>query len=340
VNETLPENEPTRNAPAPGLGRMQFRLGALVVIVAIAGIVIWLAVGRNSSSTTSLDTTAVATSPLGLTQLAGALKQPIYWVGERSNVTYEVSRPDNGRILVGYLASGLKVGDRTPHLTVGTYPITDAYSVTRRAASQPGTVKIDVGGGAIAFYNKAYPNSAFVSYPGSSYQIEVFDPTAGGAKKLIENGKVKPVPGSPAETTGAVAVTPSQLAKRAATEHQPIYWAGPAPKGTLELSKTSQRWFLLRYLPPGAEIGTGKGYLTIGTYPITDAYGAVQRLAQEKGARTYNLKDGALAVSNPNHFPYSVFVAYPGSNYQVEVFDPVLARARKVVTSGRITAVG
>jgi hypothetical protein len=319
---------------------MQFRLGSLIVIAVIAAVVIWLVVGNDNSSTPSLDTTAVATSPLGLTSLAGALKQPIYWVGTKANVTYEVSRPENGRILVGYLPSGLKVGDRTPHLTVGTYPITDAYGVTQRAASQRGTVKIGVGGGAVAFYNKAYPNSAFVSYPGSGYQIEVYDPTPGGARKLVESGKVKTVPGSPAESTGAVAVTPKQLAKRAADEHQPIYWAGPAPKDTLELSRTSKRWFLVRYLPPGVQIGTGKGYLTIGTYPVTDAYGAVQRLAQENGARKFNLRDGALAVSNPKHFPYSVFLAYPGSNYQVEVFDPVLARARKTVTSGRITAVG
>ena len=34
------------------------------------------------------------------------------------------------------------------------------------------------------------------------------------------------------------------------------------------------------------------------------------------------------------------FLAYPGANYQVEVFNPVLARARKLVTSGKITAVG
>jgi hypothetical protein len=319
---------------------MQFRLGALVVIAVVAGVVIWLAVGRDNSSTTSLDTNAVAISPLALRTLATALNQPIYWVGTMDNVTYEVNRPPNGRILVGYLPSRLKVGDRTPHLTVGTYPITDAYAVTQRAASQPGTVKIDVGGGAVAFYNKAYPNSAFVSYPGSSYQVEVYDPAPGGARKLIESGKVKTVPGSPPESTGAVAVTARQLAKRAADEHQPIYWAGPVPKDTYELARTSKRWFFVRYLPPGAEVGTGKGYLTIGTYPVTDAYGAVQRLGEERGARSFNLKDGALAVTNPNHFPYSVFVAYPGSNYQVEVFDPVLARARKVVTSGRITAVG
>ena len=112
------------------------------------------------------------------------------------------------------------------------------------------------------------------------------------------------------------------------------------PKTTYELKETSQRWFLVRYLPKGTEVGSGKGYLTVGTYPLRDAFAATQHLSQETGAKTYNLPNGAIAVSNPKHFPYSVFVAYPGSNYQIEVFNPVLARARELVNSGKITAVG
>ena len=41
---------------------------------------------------------------------------------------------------------------------------------------------------------------------------------------------------------------------------------------------------------------------------------------------------------NPR-FPRSVYLAYPGSNYEVEVFDPSLARARQLVTSGQIISV-
>jgi hypothetical protein len=315
-----------------------FRLGALIAVVAIAGIVIWLAVGGKDSSSTSPGANAVAITQSGLTNLAGALRQPIYWAGPMPNTTYELTRPGGGNILLGYLSP--EASDQ-PHLTVATYPIANAYAVTQAAAKKAGTVKIDVGGGAVAFYNKAYPLSAFVSYPGSSFQIEVYDPKPGRARQLIASGKVKPVPGSPPESTGAVAVSAKGLAKRAADEHQPIYWAGPAPKkGTLELTKTGERWFLLRYLPRGVEVGAGQTYLTIGTYPVADAFAAVQRLTREQGAEPIELANGGLASVNPKHFPYSVFVAYPGSNYQVEVFDPSLARARKLVTSGKISAVG
>jgi hypothetical protein len=318
-------------------GSARFRLGALVAIVAIVGIIVWLAVGRNYSSTSTSPSNGVSVSPSGLRTLASTLNQPIFWVGPVKNVTYELTRPDNGRILLGYVPSGQS--DNKPHVTVGTYPITNAYAVTQGAARKRTTVRVNVGGGAVAFYDRRYPLSTFISYPGSGYQIEVYAPAPGQSRRLVGSGKVKPVPGSPPDTTAAVAVTPQALSSRAAAEKQPIYWAGPLPKYTYELTKTGQRWFLLRYLPSGVPVGSAGEYLTIGTYPVANAFAAVQRLGREKGAVTIKLKGGGLAVVNPHHFPRSVFLAYRGSNYQVEVFDPRLADAKRLVSSGRISAV-
>ena len=38
--------------------------------------------------------------------------------------------------------------------------------------------------------------------------------------------------------------------------------------------------------------------------------------------------------------PTSVYVAYPGSNVQIEVYDPSAAQAAQLVTSGKIVPVG
>jgi hypothetical protein len=38
--------------------------------------------------------------------------------------------------------------------------------------------------------------------------------------------------------------------------------------------------------------------------------------------------------------PTSIHLAYPGSDYQVEVFDPSAAVARRVVSSGQLTTIG
>ena len=45
-----------------------------------------------------------------------------------------------------------------------------------------------------------------------------------------------------------------------------------------------------------------------------------------------------LAVYRPSAVT-NVYLAYPGVNYQVEVFDPAPERARRLVASGKVTPV-
>ena len=148
-------------------------------------------------------------------------------------------------------------------------------------------------------------------------------------------GHVTRVPGSPKEVR-PVQVSPKSLAKVATTANGPIYWAGALPNQTYELTR-KPGVSLVRYLPPGAPIGAQTANLTVGTYTVPHAIDAVKRLAAAKGATTIKLPRGGLAVLDP-HFPRSVYIAWPGSNYEIEVFDPSLARARQLVTSGQIIA--
>jgi hypothetical protein len=334
-------NQTTTPSQSRRAGRARLGLGVVVALAIVAGIVVWLVTRSSGNSSSSTKSNAVAISPGGLRTLAGTLRQPIYWVGPQPNVTYELTRPVSGRILLGYLTPGLSVGTKTPHLIIGTYSIGSAYAVTQKAANKPTTVPIKVAGsGAIAFWDKRFPLSSFVAYPGSNYQIEVYAPTPGASRKLVASGKVNPVPGSPSERTRPVAVTPRSLKRLAAAAHHPIYWAGPLPGQTYEMTRTTQGWFYIRYLPPGIGVGVvGKAYLTVGTYPVTSALAAVKRLARASGASSIRLPGGGLGAINPRKFPNSVFLAYPGANYQIEVFDPSLAHARQLVVSGKIVAV-
>ena len=63
----------------------------------------------------------------------------------------------------------------------------------------------------------------------------------------------------------------------------PIYWAGQRPGTTYELTKTADNRVFIRYLPAGVPIGSGKGYLTIGTYPVSHAFLVTSRLAASSG---------------------------------------------------------
>ena len=114
-------------------------------------------------------------------------------MGSESNVTYELTQTPDGRIYVRYLPQGVKVGSRQRYLTVATYPLKNAYATTLSGAGQKTSVKVSVGGGGVAYYGKQIPNSVYVAYPGSNYQIEVYDPSQGRARSLVTGGHVVPV---------------------------------------------------------------------------------------------------------------------------------------------------
>jgi hypothetical protein len=338
------DENPTHAKPTALHRRKRVR-PALVLAVAgvLAGAVVIAGCGDSTTKsdspakTTATNTKAVAVTPDGLRALGVKMQQPIFWVGPGTDKQYESSRTSNGRVIVRYLPAGALVGTPKLYLTVGTYKLSDAYAATQFAAKKSGAVRLEAPGDAIAFSTKARPLNAWVTYPGSRYQIEVFSPKPGLARALVSSGRVARVPGSPRETTRPVAVSPAALATLASAE-QPIYWAGPKKALTYELRKTSQGGFLVRYLPAGTTIGAAQPRLTIGTYPVKSAFAAVKRLSTSKGATAIKLPGGGIAVVSPR-FPKSVYLAYPGTNVEVEVFDPSLERARRLVTSGQIIGV-
>lgn len=132
-------------------------------------------------------------------------------------------------------------------------------------------------------------------------------------------------------------VSPGELRELAAAEG-PVYWAGPDAGATLELSRRGGAGIFVRHLPDGAEPGDRTGHLTIGTYVLRDAVGAIRRSGRAKGARLFRLDRGGLAVTNRNR-PANAYFAYPGQPVQVEVYDPEPGRAAELVRAGRIVPV-
>ena len=92
-----------------------------------------------------------------------------------------------------YLPGGARVGSKKPYRTIGTYPVANAFSVTKALSSKPGAVRIPIGSAGVAFYDETQPTSVYIAYRGADLQIEVYDPSAARARDLVESNRILPV---------------------------------------------------------------------------------------------------------------------------------------------------
>jgi hypothetical protein len=173
------------------------RLGVVVAAAVIAiGIAAWLLLGNDNDKSTHPEPTngAEAASLDRLHELASAVDHPIYWAGEKPNVVYELTVTSDGKIYVRYVPRGTTIGTRDQtFLTVGTYPVTNAYGALQTVAEAPGAVTDKTPDGGFVVFNKTNAQSVYVAYPGSDYQIEVFDPNPKAARQLATSGGVAPI---------------------------------------------------------------------------------------------------------------------------------------------------
>jgi hypothetical protein len=188
------DRSPTLGAVQPSTSsqvwvRPAAAVGAAIVIALIAYFVI--KGGGDDSASDKPEAVGAAK----LSELAGDTGHPVYWAGRRPSGTYEWTELADGRVYVRYLKPGAPAGDpRARFLTIGTYPVGNAPRALRKADRSPGSRTRNVGGGAIALVNRDTPTSVYLAYPGSPYEIEVFDPDPKKALRLVTSGKIQPVP--------------------------------------------------------------------------------------------------------------------------------------------------
>ena len=138
---------------------------------------------------------------------------------------------------------------------------------------------------------------------------------------------------------GTEAVGVAQLRNLAASVGHDVYWAGPAGAGTeLELTHEADGRIFVRYLS-----GDGRSATLARTSrrsPPTRCRRPWPRCAKRRTARRDypHLPGGGLAYLNAGG-PTSVYLAWPGSDYEVEVFDPSPKHALDLVLDGAIVPV-
>ena len=268
---------------------------------------------------------------------------PIFWLGPHTGMTYELAQTSSGTIFVRYLPAGVEVGAKEPYLSVATYPFPGAYAAIQSRDSGAEHQDDQAPERWNRRDSKGVSTNVHAAYPGVDYQVEIFDPTPGNAAKFVKAGKLAAF-GRLNSTASAApqpkAATSAALRTLAASLDHPLYWAGPKEGVTYEVVQTSDGQVSIRYLPKGTKVGAAGQYLTVGTYPYPGAFAAVKTLAKDPNQRVIKLAGGGLAVVDKTGPRKNIHLAYPGVDYQVEVFDPSAAAASRVVSSDQVTSIG
>jgi hypothetical protein len=150
-----------------------------------------------------------------------------------------------------------------------------------------------------------------------------------------------PPPAAATPNTGIVTRASAQtLSGLSKALGRPVYWSGPRPNFTYELTlaPNAQRIYL-RYLPPGVALGSPRpDYLSIGTYSVRGAAAALRARAAEPGGVSLKLPHGGVGYYSTAR-PTSVYIAFPGTNEQIEVYDPSPPVALRTAQSGVVRPV-
>jgi hypothetical protein len=336
-------NSTERPAVRQPLSSPEVRIGAVVALAVLVGLVVWLLAGGDDDSTPTSSSSATAASAQDLAQLPATVGHPVYWAGPMRGVTYELTRTSDGQIYIRYLPAGVSIGSNEPkYLAVGTYPATNALAAVRGIAKRLDAKAMRLNGGGAAVQDTKHPTSVYLAYPRSDYQVEVYDPSPARALQLVLSGKIIPIESKTGSTQPASgkprAATLQQLRAVDSSAGKALYWVGPRSGMTYELTETDDGRVYVRYLPGGTKVRDPSPHTTVGTYPFRNPVAAVEAIANDTGGQTFSIAGGGLAAVDGNH-PTSVYVAFPRSNYQIEVFDPSASRARRLVSSGLVVAV-
>jgi hypothetical protein len=157
---------------------------------------------------------------------------------------------------------------------------------------------------------------------------------------LVRNNDDSSSSSGTTRSLGPIAASQDRIRELATDAGHPVYWAGPRQGSTYELTRTSNGRIFVRYLPGDVPVGTPQAaYTIVGTYPVSNASQVLRQLAKKKGETSFSAPHDGVAVYQDSH-PTNVYVAYPGSNLQIEVFDPNPEQARALITSGDVKPVG
>jgi hypothetical protein len=180
---------------------------AAAAVGLVVAVVVWLVLDLTDDERTQPAVQPVAVAPAPATtalepalvseaelrRLAAVAGVQVYWAGRRPGTSLEVSRGTDASFFVRYLPVDREAGDPRPALTVATYPRNGGYDEVTGAASREDASSFRLPGGGLAVADTSTRTNVHLAFPGRAYQVEVFAPAAGVARRLVASGAVGPL---------------------------------------------------------------------------------------------------------------------------------------------------
>jgi hypothetical protein len=186
--------------PTPSRRRVSSRsllgVGAVVAVGLAAAFLAWLLIVRTDDGETTAAPPVPSTAVPEIASLADlrALADSgatFYWAGVQDGTRIELTAP-GGTVFIRYLPSGEQAGSTAPALTVATYPRSNGFEEVRRAADGENVTELELPRGGLAVVDEATGTNVHLAYPDQPYQVEIYSPQAGVARRLVANGTVRP----------------------------------------------------------------------------------------------------------------------------------------------------
>ena len=135
------------------------------------------------------------------------------------------------------------------------------------------------------------------------------------------------------------ALSEAELIEQVDDLGQTVYWVGPQPGSEgFELTTAEDGSVFLRYVPDGA---SGKDpeteYVTVGTYPVPDAQGALLNAKESSPSAKLTERDGYQVLEGGPKNVYVVFSAQP--ELQIELYSPEPGEADQLANAGVLTTI-
>jgi hypothetical protein len=119
-----------------------------------------------------------------------------------------------------------------------------------------------------------------------------------------------------------------------------IYWVGERDSTSYELTETASGRVYVRYLPEGAEAGDpAPGYVTVGTYPVSDAAGVLRDAADAREGKELAMSKNGAVVLLETKRAENVHMAFPNTNEQIEIYSPEPRVALRYASGDQVTPI-